>query len=287
MESKSKKTLRGRSVTTWRFILLDPSEGWTRLFRVVPSVTCCEADKIQNVLPQASRDSVWISPGSGTTDELLRNLTLLCSVYHGRPSHLGRILMLEPPRLRALPILHSLFEEVIGEAPAFRMLPHYQLADVFSAPEDEARNLFIGGVVDVTSGTLALVRGNLERISAPLAMFRPSGTTRPDFRRFELDDYGHTIRFGEYEAAADAILYELDLDYRKRINDKRRAEEKGFGPSLRRLRIQKGLARDGFPGITAKTIARLERGEVAKPQGKTLRTIAEVLGVEPDQIETF
>jgi hypothetical protein len=287
MESKSKKTLRGRSVTTWRFILLGPSGGWTRLFRTVPSVTCCEADKIQDVLSQASRGSVWISPGAGTTDELLRNLTLLWTVHHGRPSHIGHILMLEPPRVRVLPILHSLFEEVIGEAPAFRMLPLDQLADVFSAPEEEARNVFIGGAVDVTSGTLALVRGNLERISVPLAMFRPSGTTRPDFRRFELDDYGHTIRFGEYEAAADAVLYELDSDYRKRIDKKRRAEEKGFGPSLRRLRLQKGLARDRFPGVAAKTIARLERGEVAKPQGRTLRTIAEALEVEPDQIETF
>jgi hypothetical protein len=103
----------------------------------------------------------------------------------------------------------------------------------------------------------------------------------------DLDDHGHTIRFGEYEAATDAILYERDADYRKRVNAKRRADEKGFGPSLRRLRIQKGLAQDKFPGIAAKTIARLERNEVVKPQDRTLHVIADVLGVEPDQIETF
>lgn len=200
---------------------------------------------------------------------------------------MGGILMLEPPRPRILPVLYILFDKVIGEAPCFKMLPHDQLADVLVAPKEEARDLFVGGVVDVPSGTLALVRGDLERVSVPLTMFRPSGRMQPDFRRLELDDYGHTIRFGEYEAAADAILYEVDADFRKRLIAKRRTDEKGFGPSLRRLRIQKGLTQDSFPGVAAKTIARLERGEVQAPHGKTLRIIAKTLDVEPDQIKTF
>ncbi len=287
IESKPKKTLRERHTSSPRFILLDPSEDWTGPFMEVPSVACCTADRIQEVLPQASRNSLWISPGSRTTDELVRNLAALCIVHRGRQSHIGRILMLEPPRLPTLPLLHGWFARVIGETPCFRMLPHDQLAHVLSAPKEQARDLFVGGIVDMPSGTLALVRGNLEGISVPLSMFRDSGAARPDFQRFAIDDHGHTVRFGGYEAAADAILYEVDADYRKRLNARRRAEEKGFGPSLRRLRIQRGLSRDSFPGITAKTIARLERGEVEKPQGRTLQVIAKALRVEPDQIDTF
>ncbi|MBI4580160.1 MAG: helix-turn-helix transcriptional regulator [Planctomycetes bacterium] len=287
IDHKPKRMQPLRRGLTWRFILLDADEQWRARFGTARLVACCQARDIRDVAQQASRDSLWISFASRTTDALLRNLNLLCAAHHGRRPHLGNILLLEPPRSRSLPILHSWFGKVIGETPGFKTLPLDQLADVLCAPQEEARDLFIGGAVDIESAALSLVRGNLERMSVPLNLFPPSGASRPSFRRFELDDYGHTIRFGEYEAAADAILYEIDPDYRNRINAKRRAEEKGFGPSLRRLRLQRGLERDGFPGITPKTIARLERGEVGRPHAGTLSIIANRLGVEPDQIETF
>ena len=40
-------------------------------------------------------------------------------------------------------------------------------------------------------------------------------------------------------------------------------------------------------GVTAKTIARIERSEVGKPHGKTLQIIAQRLGVNADQIESY
>ena len=67
----------------------------------------------------------------------------------------------------------------------------------------------------------------------------------------------------------------------------RNGQERGFGPALRRLRIQRGLSREGFPGVSAKFIARLERGEVARPHGRTLNLIASALGVPADQIESY
>jgi len=97
----------------------------------------------------------------------------------------------------------------------------------------------------------------------------------------------HTLRFGEYEASAHLVLYQLDPAYRRRAKQQRIAEERGFGPSLRRLRILRHLSRGDFPGITAKTIARLERGETAKPHGRTLLRIAKTLGVPPDQLESY
>jgi hypothetical protein len=45
----------------------------------------------------------------------------------------------------------------------------------------------------------------------PLSIFTPSGDgTVPDFADFAPIDYGHAIRFGRYEAAADAIFSEAE-----------------------------------------------------------------------------
>jgi hypothetical protein len=124
--------------------------------------------------------------------------------------------MLQPPRTRLIPVLHRWFDRVVGEVPGFQILPLDQLSDILSAPISDRRDLFLGGVVDERSGTLALARGNFETVTVPLSLFRPSGKARPDFAALSLDDYGQTLRFGHYEAAADAILYEIDEQYRKR-----------------------------------------------------------------------
>jgi hypothetical protein len=104
---------------------------------------------------------------------------------------------------------------------------------------------------------------------------------------FEVIDNGHAIRLGQYEAAVDSIFYECDPDYRKRYRRRLQAEEKTFGASLRRLCVLRGLRLGDFAPLTAKTIARIERGEVEKPHGRTLARIAERLGVEPDEIESY
>ena len=57
--------------------------------------------------------------------------------------------------------------------------------------------------------------------------------------------------------------------------------------SLRRLRLMRGLSRDDFPGVAAKTIARIERGEVERPREETLHRIAQRLGVAPADITTY
>ena len=85
----------------------------------------------------------------------------------------------------------------------------------------------------------------------------------------------------------DAVLYEMDEDYRRRLNNERRAEDRSLGASLRRLRLQRGLSRDDFPGVSAKSIARIERGEVEKPHAGTLRKVADRLGVAVKEIESY
>lgn len=148
--------------------------------------------------------------------------------------------------------------------------------------------LFIGGSVDKRSQTVTLWRGNVDSLIVPLSAFPVSEDgVKPNFNKFSVTDYGQTVRFGQYEAAADAILYEYDLDYRRQKTKQRRASERGLGPSIRRLRIQRGLRQQDFPGIAAKTIARIEQGIVTGVRDSTRSAIAKVLKVEPGELETF
>lgn len=48
------------------------------------------------------------------------------------------------------------------------------------------------------------VRGEFGKV--PLSTIRPNAVLAPDFTDVRVIDYGHAVAFGEYEAAADAIL---------------------------------------------------------------------------------
>ena len=93
-------------------------------------------------------------------------------------------------------------------------LPREHMAEVLSVPPEEARDLFVAGSIE--SDTLTLIRGDLTRLTVPLSIFRPGPAATPDFRRFRLDDYGHSVCFGEYSAAAEFVLNEIDPEWRRR-----------------------------------------------------------------------
>lgn len=166
-------------------------------------------------------------------------------------------------------------------------LPAEELLETLAAENRE--DLFIGGSVDPASQTITLWRGTLDPLTVPFTAFEVSGDgTAPDFLRFSVTDSGQTVRLGEYEAAADALLYEFDPEYRRRINRERQQNEQSFGAALRRLRKQRGLRREDFaPEITARTVARIEQGKVQRIQKKTLECLARRLQVQPDEIATF
>ena len=167
-------------------------------------------------------------------------------------------------------------------------LPLEELIEVLAAPAAESQDLFLGGTVDLVTQNLALVRGNFKPVTVPLSMFQPTDTgVVPDPSRFCVSDYGHVIHLGDFEIAADAILYEVDPHFRRRVNALRRSEEQGFGASLRRLRIARGFRQGDFPPISSKTIARIERGEIEKPHRETLEVLSSRLGVTPESIETY
>ena len=181
--------------------------------------------------------------------------------------------------------LEALFLDVVTGPPA-SFLPLDQLGDVLES--DRRQDLAVGVLVSSDREAVILIRGHFDRIAVPWSWFRPTPHgLAPDFGDVEVIDNGLTIRLGRYEAAVEAILYEFDRDFRARERQRRIEMDPSFGAALRRLRIQKGVPRSGFPGISEKEIARIERGEVSRPHAATLRAIADRLGVEPADIETF
>ena len=278
--AKKKATKKARKKVV-RYILLGMNENLRNQLGKSNAIVCNDTSEIRAALENVNKESVWISPEADQTDLLLRSIRTVAA------QRMGHLYMFKKPRPNTLPFLHSAFQTVVGESPSFVSLPVDQFADVMSLPKEDSQDLFIGGTLDRTNKLLSLVRGNFERLTVPLDVFRPSQKSRPDFSRFSIGEYGHSLVFGDYEASAAYVLSLVDPDYRRRTNALRRAEDKGFGPSLRRLRIQNGLKRSDFGDVSSKTIARIERGEVGKPRGTTLQTICEVLGVKAQEIETY
>ena len=183
-------------------------------------------------------------------------------------------------------VLDAVFRRVLVQDRDAGFLPLEELAEVFASPNRE--ELLIGGVVDLQDEVVVLYRGNMEPLLVPTAWFEPSGDgVRPDFGDFAVADFGQTVRFGDYEATAEAILYEFDAEYRRRARRRLREADRTFGGSLRRLRLQKGVRRDDFPGLSEKQVARIERGEISKPRASTIAALAKRLGVRPEEIEEY
>lgn len=71
------------------------------------------------------------------------------------------------------------------------------------------RYLVVAGYSDFLRHQLVLFRPDGKRVIASFDMFKPSGTSYPNFYELEIIDYGNTIKLGKYEASAGAILQEL------------------------------------------------------------------------------
>lgn len=247
------------------------------LFEAVESRVLRTADDVRDAYAR-NRRARWVVVDSGLV-ALLARTAETHDTWH-------RMLVLERASLARRELLHALFRVVVAPDDGVRLLPRDELLGVVG--DEHAEDLFIGGVVDADDKALVLYRGNLDRLVVPQRWFKAHPKKpRPDFNDFEITDSGQTIRLGEYEAAADAILYEFDAAARRRLKARQVGQDTSFGGSLRRLRLQKGLSREDFGPISAKTVARIERGEVEDPRGETLDIIAQHLGVAPEQIRSY
>jgi hypothetical protein len=149
-------------------------------------------------------------------------------------------------------------------------------------------DLFVGVAPARADNAVILYRGNLEPLVVPVTWFKPvPGGPRPDVCDVAVTDCGQTIRLGKYQASAAVILYEFDEDYRRRAKLRQRQVDRSLGGALRQVRLQKGLRQKDFSGLTAKEIARIERGEVKKPHQRTLAKIARRIGTRVEETSTY
>ncbi|HEX8359461.1 MAG TPA: helix-turn-helix transcriptional regulator [Longimicrobium sp.] len=209
----------------------------------------------------------------------------LAESVHESRGDLRLLLLDEEVRPQQREFLSTLFRYVLTPEVA-KFSPFDELIAILDSPR--RKDLFVGGVVDSIDRVLILYRGDLDRVVVPFNWFTEKpATVQPAFDSLEIIDYGQTVRLGSYEAATDAILYEFDPDFRRRAKQMELRRDESFGASLHRLRLLRGLTRNDFPGISPKTIARIERGEVAKPREGTLEMIAACLGVGREEISSY
>ncbi len=199
--------------------------------------------------------------------------------------HSTNLIIIGEPVKNENAILSSLFKKVVSSPQKYQITLD-EMYDILNGENPE--DYVIQGHVDTVNRFLTLTRGNLETLVIPFSTFTVNGLgVRPNFNKFSIEDFGQTLKFGEYEAALDSILYEFDSNYRKKIIKERAATDKNFGACLRRLRIQKNLLQSDFPSISDKEIRRIESGEIKSPHRATLEKIVNTLGVSVDEIYEY
>lgn len=273
-------TVKARHTTmVRRTFLLDKTRRRHARFSLLKPETVSSLASLRDSLARATKDSLWISYERTLLEALLRTLSWPA------PS-LGVAVLVHAVNPQTLPVLASCFKR-FACAKNDNFLPPNELAEALVA--DNRSDLFIAGSVDQASETITLWRGNLQSLTVPFTAFEKSRDgVDPDCQNLSVMDNGQTIRLGDYEAAADAILYEFDPEYRRRISQERQQSERSLGASVRRLRNQRGLRREDFvPHVAAKTIVRIEQGKVQRVRKNTLKAIAHRLRVAPEEIATY
>jgi hypothetical protein len=266
------------------FLLLGKGWGHTAALVDLPARQAGTADELQKWGGSSLADLLCIAH----TPADLGQFVAAALEYRARKprSRLHKVLVLHPLTAGQRTIYQDLFARVLAPGDGIQMLSTNDLLEAL-ASEDRADRV-IGVAVDDASELVMLYRGNLDTVMVPFAWFAsPHASTRPDFSDFEPVDHGIGVRFGEYEAAVDAILYEFDPAYRRRVKNAEVGRDDSVGGSVRRLRNLRGLKQSDFPGISVKEIGRIERGEVKAPHRATLDRIAQTFGVTVEQLRTY
>ncbi len=272
-----------------RYVILDSNRERFKRFLSNTVYFCKTQAEIGKVYDDVSDDLTWVSYAQKFTDELLKAAATKRAMRRkAAPIRDECVLTIASPRPESVPTLHGLFAHIVGDSPGYRWLQKDELSEVLFDHSIDRSDFIIAAASDPVTRTISLIRGNCRPLVVPFAFFEPSGDgAKPDFAGVRVTDFGRTIALGEYEAAVDAILYEMDRDYRRKVSLQRKESEATFGASLFRLRMQRKLKRTDFAPLSAKTIARIERNEIGKPHGATLNAIAKRLRVGPDEIGEY
>ena len=85
-------------------------------------------------------------------------------------------------------------------------LPQDQMVEVLFSPESGKDKLAVAAALTDLGRCLVLILANGKRFRVPLTVFTGNPVAVPNFNSLELDDYGHTVRFGTYEADVEFAL---------------------------------------------------------------------------------
>ena len=187
-------------------------------------------------LTRTRDESLWISEKFDFFQRAFRSTEE--SIYKNQIDLRKRvnILLIGDVPLEAQRSLEAIFKEAIVIAHK-SALPIEELLEVVGGKNSE--KYVIGGLVDKTTHTITLIRGDLSKVAVPFSSFHRGGQgIEPDFSNLTIDDSGQTVKLGAYEASVDAIFYEFDPTYRKK-RKRELASDKGFGACLRRYAFKK------------------------------------------------
>ena len=195
----------------------------------------------------------------------------------------GHLVLTALPRASLLAALQAMFRSVVCLAAAATL----ELGELVNAMGDsEACGRLIAAVLDVPSGVLALWRGDASSLAVPLVWFSPQIDLGGAANAIvTVRSGGRELAIGEAVFCSDDVIAAFDPDHRRRLRWRRWQQDTTLGAMVRRRRHELGLRREEFPGIDAKTVARIERGEILRPQRETLRLIAQCLGLDLDSLQ--
>ena len=192
----------------------------------------------------------------------------------------GSLVVLFCPRVEILPCLQRGMERVIYMDAAGACTAE-QTLKILQAPDRHER--LIGVLPDAGTATVTFWSGDLR----PLVVQAPWLGQRVHAVNFSagawrIADGGRSVEIGSSRLAAHDILCQCDAQFRREFRRRQWAADESLGGQVRMLRRKLGLRREDFPGIDAKTVARIERHEIRRPQRETLRLIAQTLGLSDD-----
>ena len=255
-------------------ILREPSTSAAR----APSRIVKSRNALVHALKGSSGDQAWILESEGSVGDLLRAMAEVPPKI--RPAKLISYLR---PQSAAAQVIEAGFVRALWGAHVMVKLDDLSEILANEHPED----FCVGAEWDPGTQTIALWRGDLSVVVVPLSALPPRGHVQPEPLHLAIEDCGQTIRLGAYEASFSALLYERDPLYRRRAKKRMIREEQSLGASIRRLRLARGLARTDFNDPDPRTLARIERGEVQRPQRATLERIAKRLGVSVEELAEY
>lgn len=181
-----------------QMFLLDKAKKRPARFSALHPEVVSSVGAVRESVAKATKDTLWVSYERDLTEALVK------AVY-GPSRLLGKAVLIHVLNPQSIPALTGYFQR-FAFASNDGFLPPNELSEALRV--ENAADLFIGGNVDAANQTMTLWRGNLEPLTVPFSAFENSGDgLAPDFSRFSATDFGQTIRLGDYEAAADAILY--------------------------------------------------------------------------------